>query len=203
MLRQDRHQAEDQRQFAVVAAGEVEAHGARIETLGLADLGIIGAVIGPAVIAQQLPGEHDVVGRDRRAVGKMRRGVEPERDVAPRVVGLDRAREQAVEREGLVIAARHQTFEHVAADRLHGEALDDERIEAVERAEHALHQRSALGRVGIGVGRGDKILRHGRGAMHGDGVGGRVGRGRRHQGEHGDRGAQAERETGHGADVRN
>ena len=140
VLRQDRHQAEDQRQFAVVAAGEVEAHGARIETLGLADLGVIGAVIGPAVIAQQLPGKHDVVGRHRRAVGKMRRGIEPERDVAPRVVGLDRAREQAVEREGLVIAARHQAFEHVAADRLHGEALDDERIEAVERAEHALHQ---------------------------------------------------------------
>ncbi len=56
--------------------------------------------------------------------------IEPEGDVAPRVVGLDRARQQTVERELLGPATRHQAFDHVAADRLHGEALDDEGIEA-------------------------------------------------------------------------
>ena len=34
-LAQDRHQAEDQRQFAIVGAGEIEAHRARVESLRL------------------------------------------------------------------------------------------------------------------------------------------------------------------------
>ena len=38
-----------------------------------------------------------------------------EGDVAPGVVGLHALGQQAVEREGLVIAPRHQAFDHKAA----------------------------------------------------------------------------------------
>ena len=171
MLRQDRHQPENERQFAVVAAAEVKTNAARVEFLGLGYLGIKGAVIGPAVIAQQLPGKNHIVGGHWDAVGKASRRIEGESDVAARLVGLDRARQQAVEGERLVIATRHQAFEDVAADRLGGETLDDERIEAVEGAEHALHHAAALRRIGIDiVGRG-KPVGHRRSPVHGDGVG--------------------------------
>ena len=90
--------------------------------------------------------------------------------IAAGIVGFDAARQQAVERERLVVAARHQALDDVAAHRLQGETLDDERIEAVERAEHALDDPPALGRVGIGIGQRGKVVRHGRRAMHGDGT---------------------------------
>ena len=183
VFRQYRHQRDDQRQFAVAAFGKIEPHGARIENLGLGDLGIVGAVIRPAVIAQKLPREGDVLGGDRRAVGKMRRRIEREGHEAARIVGVDGARQQAVERERLVIAARHQALDHVAADRLHREALDDHRIEAVEGAEHALDQPAALGRVGVGIGKRDKAVSHGRFAVHGDSMS-RFRQRRRRQGNH-------------------
>src|SRR5262249_50950315 len=50
-----------------------------------------------------------------------------------------------IKRKRLVIAARHQALDHVAADRRRCDALYDERIEAVEGAEHALYQAAALG----------------------------------------------------------
>ena len=78
-------------------------------------------------------------------------GIEREGDVAARGVGLDRAGDQPVERERLVVAARHQAFDHVAADRLQRDAPDDQGIEAVEGAEHAVHQAAALGRGRIGI----------------------------------------------------
>ena len=89
--------------------------------------------------------------RHRLAVGKARGGIERESDVAARRVGLDRAGEQPVERERLVVAARHQALDDVAADTCCSGAMpfDDERIEAVEGAEHALHQAAALRRAGL------------------------------------------------------
>ena len=48
VLGQDRHQAEDQRQFAVVGAAEIEPHRERVGRLGLCDLGIILAMVGTA-----------------------------------------------------------------------------------------------------------------------------------------------------------
>ena len=170
MLRQDRHQAEDQRQFAVVGAGEVKAHRERVERLGLGDLGVILPVVGAALVAQQRPGEQHVLGGDRLAVGEAGAGIEAEGDIAPRVVGLDALGEQAVKREGLVIAARHQALDHEAADLLHGKTPDDQRIEAVEGAEHAPDQPAALGRIGIGIGHMGEIGRQRRRAMHRDGV---------------------------------
>ena len=153
MLRQHRHQAEDQRQLAIVGAGQIEAHDALRQRLGLGDLDVIGAVVGPALVAQKLPGKDHVLGGHRFAVGELRGGIEREGDVGAVGVGLDGAGEQAVEREWLVIAARQQAFDHVAADLRQREAFDDERVEAVEGAEHALRQSAALGRRRIGVAR--------------------------------------------------
>ena len=105
MPRQYRHQAEDQRQLAVIGAAEIEPHGERIGRLGLCDLGVILAVIGAAPVAQQRPRKQHVLGRDRLAIGEARPGVEMEGDIAPGIVGLDAFGQQAIERESLVIAA--------------------------------------------------------------------------------------------------
>ena len=55
MLGQYRHQAEDQRQFAVAGVTEVEPYRARVGRLGLYDFGIILAMIWTALVAQQGP----------------------------------------------------------------------------------------------------------------------------------------------------
>ena len=98
--------------------------------------------------------------------------IEAKGHVAARFVGLDRARQQPVERERLVVTARHEAFDHVTAEVLHGETFDDERIKAVEGAKHALHQPAALRGIGVGIRKFDKIVRHRRRAVHGDGVSG-------------------------------
>ena len=149
--------------------GEIEAHGSRAENFGLGHPGIVGSMIGPAVVAQQLPREHHVVGGHRRAVGKMRRRIEREGDVASGLVGLHRPRQQSVKRERLVVAARQQALDDVAANGLQGETLDDKGIEAVEGAKHALDQSAALRRVGIDVGQRGEAGRQRRYAVHCDG----------------------------------
>ncbi len=177
MLGEHRHQAEDERQLAVVAAGEVEAHGALAHRLGLVHLGVVAAQVGAAFVAQELPREDHVFGRNRRAVGEARGRVEVERDVAAPGVRLDRARHQPVQRERLIVAARHQALDHEAADRRHRDALDDQGTEAVEGAEDAHHQAPALGRGRIDIGEPGEARRHRRLAVHGEGAL-RLGRGR-------------------------
>ena len=176
MLGQDRHQAEDQRQFTVGNAAEIEPHRQGIERFGLGDLRVILAMVGTAMVAQQGPGKQHVVGAYRLAVRETRQRIEAEGDVGPQVVGLDALGQQAVQRERLVIAARHQAFidiaalEPVAADLLHCDTADDQRIEAVESAEQALHQPSPFRGVGIGVGHMAVIGRQRRRTVHRDGV---------------------------------
>src|SRR5262249_13407155 len=75
-------------------------------------------------------------------------------------------------REWLVVATRHQALNHVAADRLHGETLNDQRVEAVKSPEHPLHQLTASRCIGIDVRRRSETVRHRRRTMHGDGVSG-------------------------------
>ena len=167
---QYRHQAEDQRQFAVVGAGEVEPHGEGIRCFGLGDFRIILAMVGAPLVAEQGPRKQHVLGEHRLAVREARLGIEVEGDVAPAVVGFHAPGQQAVKRKGLVIAARHQAFDHEASDLLHGEAPDDQRIEAVEGTENTLHQPAAFRRLGIGIGHMGEIGRQGRGAVHRDGM---------------------------------
>jgi hypothetical protein len=171
VLRQYRHQAKDERQFAVAGIAEIKTHSTLVERLGADHFGIVGAVVGPAVIAQELPGKDHVGGGHRFAVGKAGRRIERKGDVTSRIVGIDGARKQTVERERLVVAARHQAFEHIAAQRLRRQAFNDEGIKAVERAEHSLHHAAAFGGIGVGIRHDGKIAGLGRLAVHGDGIG--------------------------------
>ena len=167
---QYRHQAEDQRQFAVRRPSVIEPHRERIGRLGLCDLGIILPVVGTSLVAQQRPGEQHVVGEDRLSVREPRPRIEMERDIAPGIVGLNAACQQAIKRERLVITARHQALDHEAPDLLHGEAPDDQGVEAVEGSKQTLHQAAAFRRIGICIGHVGEIGRQGRLAVHGDGV---------------------------------
>ena len=89
-----------------------------------------------------------------------------EGDVAARVVGLDAFGQQAIERESLVIAARHQALDHKAPDLLNGDAANDQGIEAVEGSEDAPDQPAALRRIGVGVGHMREVGGKGRCAVH-------------------------------------
>ena len=126
--------------------------------------------LGRPLSRSKLPGEHHVFRRHRLAVGEARQRIEIEGDVGTFVVGLDRLGDQTIERERLVIAARHQSLDHMAADRGQRQAAHDQRVQAVEGAEHTLNQPAALGRIGIHIGHGGKGRRHRRLAVHGDGM---------------------------------
>src|SRR5262249_1939705 len=169
--------------FAIIAAGEIEAYGALANYLRFGDLGVVEAVVRTAVVAQKLPGEQDIVGRDRLAIGEARGWIERKGDVGPCRLGLDRTPHEAVERKRLVVAARHQAFDHVTADdvgaahqrRAHAlgeQALHDEWIETVEGAEHALHEPAAFGRSWIGIAQLREPRRERRLAVHGNAVAG-------------------------------
>ena len=170
--RQHRHEAEVHREFAVLDAREVEADRLGIGRVDGTDLGEGLALLRPAVGLQQVEGEADVVRRDRPAVREARRRIEAERRKGAGVVGLDRTGDQAVEREGLVLRARHQGLEDHGVQPLGGRAgLEVEGVQAVESAEHAEPQPAALRRVGIGVGELPEVRRERRGAVHRDGGG--------------------------------
>src|SRR5215831_5634154 len=138
-------------------------------------------VVGPilprmAVIAQQLPRKNDVVGGDRRAIGKGRPGIKLKSHIGAVGIGLDRTREQAVKRERFVVTAGHQAFDHRPTKRvrpleiLYGQTFAVEWIEAVEGAENALRQLAALRRVRVDVRESREARRKRRLAMHRDGV---------------------------------
>ena len=168
MLRQDRHQAHDQRHLAVAALVEGEAHLARTGLLDLDDLLVIRAVIGPAVIAQQRVREDHVVDGDRRAVRELGRRVQRELDEASVGRRLDRLGDQPVKRERLVIGAREQALIDIVADAVGRLALHDQRIEAVIGALHGEGHAAAFRRVLLHVGKVVEAGRLARAAMHGD-----------------------------------
>lgn len=146
---QDRHQAEDQGQLSILARGEDEPDPTGPRPLDPHDLGIIGAEIGPTVVAQGLEREHDVVHRHRTAVGEPGPLVEGEFHPAPVVGRLDRAGQQSVERERLVEPPGQQALEHMVADARRRHALDDHRIGAVEGAEHRERKLPPFGAAGF------------------------------------------------------
>ena len=93
-----------------------------------------------------------------------------EGDGAAVLRNLDAFRNQSVECERLVAAARHQALVHVLANVTGGHAPDDESIEAVEGAERTQHEPAALRGGGIGIGKMLEPRRMLRRSMHGDGV---------------------------------
>ena len=73
-----------------------------------------------------------------------------ENDVATVGVSFHRFRDQAIEAERLVVSARHQALDHVAAHGWWGDPFHNEWVEAVERVDHALHKAAALWCGGVG-----------------------------------------------------
>ena len=192
--REHRHHRENQRQFAVVGAGEIEPHGRVVGRLDAFDQRVGGALRGKPLRLEQVEGEDDVGGGDLAAVGKMSGRVDMKGDEIARIVGLDRPRDEAVKRERLVGRTHHQRLIDVADEALRGrQSLDVVRIEAVERAEIGEVEAPALGRVGVDVGQMREVRPERRGAVHGDRggrrrlVGSRRPAGRRRRGEGGER----------------
>ena len=166
MLGQDRHQPDDQRHLAVAAAIEGEFDLALAGLLDLGDLLVIGAVIGAAVIAQQPEREDDVVDGNRRPIREFRLRPQGEFDGTAVVGRFDALGDQTIKREGLVIGARQQALVEIIAQALGGVALDDQGIEAVERALHAEDHAPAFASVGIDVGEVGEAIWLRRRAMH-------------------------------------
>src|SRR6202040_2213059 len=154
----------------VVASGKVETYCPLADDFRLGDLGIIGAIIGTAFIAEKFPRKHDILRGDRGAVREARGRFEGENTVPAPGVRFHRARDQAIEAEGLVVSARHQTLDHVVAHGWRCYSLDDEWVEAVESAEHALHKAAALWRRVVGIGEPGEVLGHCQLAVHGDAI---------------------------------
>ncbi len=170
--RQHRHHRENQRQFAIVGAGEIEPHGQIVGRLDAPDQSVGGALRGEPFRLEQVEGEDDVGRGDLLAVGKMGGRVDVKGDAIARVVGLDRLRDEAVKREGLVGRAHHQRLIDIADKALRRrQSLDVVRIEAVEGAEIGEREAPALRRVGIGVGQMREVRPERRGAVHGDRMG--------------------------------
>ena len=72
VLGQDRHQAEDQRQLAVVGVLDVKANPAVTDTLDAFDLGVVGPVVRPPLVAEEFETEDHVIDRDRVAIREFR-----------------------------------------------------------------------------------------------------------------------------------
>ena len=167
--RQHRHQSQEQRQLAVADAGEVEANRQRVGRLDPFHLPEGLALLRPTLGLEELEGEAHVVRRDHRAVREARQGIEVEGREGTGVVGVHAFRDQAVEREGLVLRARHQGLEHHRVQPLGGRAgLEVEGVQAVEGAEQAQAQPPSLGRVRVGVGEVGEAVGQGGSAVHGD-----------------------------------
>jgi hypothetical protein len=145
---EDRHRAEDQRQFAIRAVAELEHDTAGRGRLRLGDPAEAGAVERLALGLQHLEGEEHVVGGNRGAVGKLCALVDLEGELRALLVELDARGEQAIGGEGLVGRAHQQALLDVARHRIGRDAEHDERIQAVEGALLAKDDAPALGGLG-------------------------------------------------------
>ena len=186
LARQNRHEPEKQRQFAVARSLEIEPDGLGIRGGHGLDLRESGPLLRPSLALQEIEGEVDVRRGDRAAVREPRRGVEMEGREGARVIGVHPLGDQAVERERLVLRAGHQGLEHHGAEPLGRRTrLEVVGVQTVEGAEQAESQSAALRRIRIGVGEMREAGREGRCTMHGDGlVGlGRKGRDHGHDGQ--------------------
>ena len=101
----------------------------------------------------------------------------------PVIRHVDRFGEQPIERERLVEAAGHQALDDKFPDARRRYALDDERVQVLERAKDAERQPAAFRGRWIDVGKGFEIIRKERAAMKRDGMAGR-GAGRSAADEH-------------------
>ena len=135
----------------MAARPEDEAHAERRRDLGARHVAVERAVAGVAPGAQDVEGEGDVLGGDRRPVMEAGRGVDVERD--PAAVGgqLHGFGDQPVEGVGLVEGARHQRVEEQLLGVPLFLALEDEGVDRLEGLEAGDPDRAALGRRRIGI----------------------------------------------------
>jgi hypothetical protein len=164
------HQPHDQRHFAVAIGRENQFYAALADPDDLFDLGIVAAVIGTALLTQQLQRKDHILHRHRMAVRKARLRIQGEGDPGAVLRGLDAFRQQAVKRKRLVIGAGKQTLIDIFAPARRGIALDDQRIEAVEGALDAEHGATAARRRWVDIVEMSKAGGIFRLAMHGDPV---------------------------------
>jgi invasion protein IalB len=173
-LRKNRHHCKGERQFAIIGAGEVVSHGQRVGRLDAFDRAVSGALLGTALLSQQIEGESDIGRRDRAAVGKFRLRIKAESHVFARGVRFDRLRDQPIERERLIGGTKHEGLINVPRQALRrAERLDVVRIQTVESPQKGEIQPAAFRRVGIGVGQVVEIRAERGRAMHSDRKSGR------------------------------
>ena len=145
---QDLQLADDQRQLAVAAMGEIEAHAMRTFGHRLFDVRVVVAVHRVALADQGVEGEHHVFGGDRGAVVEAGLGAQVEAHEAVVRRLFDLFRQQAVFGERLV---RGMVGQGVVDQPDHAGfvALGNERVEAVEAVQAGQAQGAALGRVRV------------------------------------------------------
>ena len=165
MLRQYRHLAQDQRQFAVAVGREVEHHAQRPLDRDVGDVGIILPVERPALLPQGVEGPGDILGRNRLAVVEAGFGAQFEGHRSAVRRQLDHRGEMAIGRAVLVGRGAQQGV--VNARDIGGAATDDEGIEAIEGADRRHHDVAALRRIRVHVGEIGKVRRQRGRAEHG------------------------------------
>ena len=174
MFRQHRHDGEDQRQFAVAGAGDVEAHGVGVRRVDGFHHLIGAALLRPALALQQFEGKQHIFGSDRPAIGEMRARIEMKNQMRARRIDVDRLRDQRIEREGLILRTRHQALENIADQPLRRRSrFQVEGVKAVVGPRQADAEPAALGRLRIGVGEMIEAGRQRGVAMHGEAMDGR------------------------------
>jgi hypothetical protein len=139
-------------------SAKAEQHGAGVLRHRLADVLQQHPEGRVALRLQRLVGEHHVRGGDLAAVVPARLGPQPEAHPLPRLRQLDALRDQAVVGVRLVLRLFHQRLEgqqaaagqeRVAAGRRM--ALEDERVQRVERSVEPQHHAAALRRRRVDI----------------------------------------------------
>ena len=148
MLGQDRQLAHDLRQLAIFLSIEAEFDFQLIELLGAGHVAVVVAKARKALFLQSLEREDRVIGGDWRAIVPFGRGTQIENH--PRTVfrKLHCLGNQSVLGVGIIRRRRHQRLDCRAWARV---AFDNERVEAVERADRVQPERAALRRCGIHI----------------------------------------------------
>jgi hypothetical protein len=166
---QHHHGREDERQLAVVRAGQVESDRVVVLDVDLDNLPVgLPRVRAPPGL-QKIPGKCHVAGGHRPSIREFRLRIELELDIGAIIGRIDRGGEEGVERKGLVRRATHQRVEDESVDPCGRGTVYDERIDAVEAALHGIDDAAAFGSVGIGVRERLEIRRKRRRPVHRDG----------------------------------
>ena len=164
-LFQDRAQAQDQRQFAVLGV-EGEAHRPLARGFGCRNRSIGGGKSRRALGAQRLEGPQHVLHRHGAAVRESGLGAQGKFHEGPRGIRLDRFGQKTVKRKGLVIRPAQQRLDRQGRYPLGRAALHDVGVQRIEPARDAKDDPPALGRIGVGIGQRHKIRGQGGVAIH-------------------------------------